>query len=231
MVPKLSIRSYHRLAAPIRQPITKFGGQPVWLDEPTWPISSGWGTPMRFVCQIRLDPLLFGNGLAKMAYLFLTQAERDDIESGAFDPDIIFPDEGENAVILQPGGRCIVNTKASATGPTLYTFDGEPCELSCVLEGGDDPEYLERNRLAELARHDHERFESYCDTLAGDKVGGTPLFGNNDSWPANGPWQLLLQLLPKRSEADPFYLNLGATLATGFAFLSHEQGEGRFLVD
>lgn len=142
MIPKISIRSYRRVAKPIRQPVTKFGGQPVWLDGPAWPISVGWDTPMRFICQIHLDSLLFGDGPAKMAYLFLTQAEREEIECGAFDPDIIFPDEGENAVILQPGGRTIVNTKPLKTGPTLYSYDGKPCELSCKLERGEDHDYV-----------------------------------------------------------------------------------------
>src|ERR1043165_6193483 len=120
VIPKLSIRSYKRVSRPIRKPVTKFGGQPVWLEEPAWPISAGSATPMRFICQILLTPSLFGDGPTKMAYLFLTQAERDEIEHGAFDPDIIFPDEGENAVILQPGGRVAVETTAQKTGPTLY---------------------------------------------------------------------------------------------------------------
>jgi len=36
---------------------------------------------------------------------------------------------------------------------------------------------------------------------------------------------------PKGEPIDPFYLNLGATTATGFAFLSSDRSEGRFLVD
>ena len=38
-----------------------------------------------------------------MAYIFLTQPE--DKADPFFDPDIIFPDEGENAVIIQPNGK------------------------------------------------------------------------------------------------------------------------------
>lgn len=90
---------------------------------------------------------------------------------------------------------------------------------------------LERDELAKLAKQNRAMFDDYCNTLAGDKIGGTPSFGNNDSWPENGSWRLLLQLFPKRMRDDPFYFNLGATLATGFAFLSDDRTQGRFLVD
>jgi hypothetical protein len=187
---------------------------------------------MRFICQILLDPRLFGKSrTTRMAYLFLTQAGRDEIEEGAFDPDIIFPDQGENAVLVQPGGGCLVETESLTTGPTLYAYDGMPCELSCRLEKGEDFDYVPRDELPRLAKQDRSRFDAYCNTLAGDKIGGTPLAVNNDPWPGNGSWSLLLQLLPKREPTDPFYLNLGATTATGFAFISGDRTEGRFLVD
>lgn len=231
MIPKLLIRSYTRVTEPIRKAVTKFGGQPVWLEEPTWPISAGWNNPMRFVCQILLEPAVFGEGPRRMAYVFLTQAERDAIEDGQFDPDIIFPDEGENCVVLQPGEPPTVETKPLEIGPSLYCNDGSSCELSCNLEASEDYEYIPRDELAKLARQDRGRFDAYCKTLYGDKIGGTPSFGNNDSWPENGQWDLLLQLLPKRRPSDPFYLNLGATLATGFAFISADRKKGCFLVD
>src|SRR5262245_10793012 len=39
-VPKLAIKNYRRVKKPVTNPVTKFGGQPVWVAEPTWPISS-----------------------------------------------------------------------------------------------------------------------------------------------------------------------------------------------
>jgi|GEM_PF-4199221 len=39
----------------INEPVTKFGGQPVWIGEPEWPMSRGRGTPMRFIGQVALD--------------------------------------------------------------------------------------------------------------------------------------------------------------------------------
>lgn len=231
MKPKLSICSYRRTSEPVRTSTTKFGGQPNWLGEPTWPISAGWKTPMRFVCQILLEEAIFGDGPTKMAYLFLTQAERNEIENGAFDPDIIFPDEGENAVVIQPGGHIPANTRPLAKGPTLYDYNGMPCELTCELKLGRDQDYIPRDELSKLARTNRAEFDSYVQKLSGDKIGGTPLFGNNDSWPTDGTWSLLLQLLPKRRPDDPFYLNLGATLATGFAFVSTDKNRACFLVD
>jgi uncharacterized protein YwqG len=55
---------------PITQPVTKFGGQPVWIDEPQWPVSKSTGNPMRFICQIAIDPARFSPIAARMAYLF-----------------------------------------------------------------------------------------------------------------------------------------------------------------
>lgn len=90
--------------------MTKFGGQPVWLQVPRWPLSAAWGTPMRFVAQISIND----QKEEKLAYLFVTAADDDD-----FDPDVIFPDGGENAVIIQPGGAYDGPAVEQATGPTV----------------------------------------------------------------------------------------------------------------
>jgi hypothetical protein len=37
---------------PVSTPTTKFGGQPVGLATPQWPISAAWERTMRFVGQI-----------------------------------------------------------------------------------------------------------------------------------------------------------------------------------
>src|SRR5947207_1839999 len=102
MVPKLNIVEFRRVTDPITEPVTKFGGQPNWLEEPQWPMNDGYypPLPMRFICQIALDPQIFGPLPAQMAYIFITQGDFDDPDF--FDPDIGFPDEGANAVILQP---------------------------------------------------------------------------------------------------------------------------------
>lgn len=49
MVPKLVLKNFIRVQEAIKEPITKFGGQPVWLTEPQWPMSRGWeGRPTLF---------------------------------------------------------------------------------------------------------------------------------------------------------------------------------------
>ncbi|MCP2262104.1 protein of unknown function (DUF1963) [Streptoalloteichus tenebrarius] len=94
---------------PVREPVTKFGGQPVWLDEPSWPLSARLGRPMRFLGQVRLpgEP-------ARLAYLFLT----DDIEEhvdGTWEPEA-----GENACFCSPGRvPDFLTVAALQRGPTF----------------------------------------------------------------------------------------------------------------
>src|SRR4051812_27277543 len=102
---------------PIINLVTKFGGQPVWLDAPQWPISRATGQPMTFICQIVLTPDLFGMVFARMAYVFMTDVD-DIVET--WDPD-----EGENAIILQPGPPS-VPTQPLLTGPSIYRMAAQP---------------------------------------------------------------------------------------------------------
>ena len=84
--------------------ITKFGGQPDWIESPQWPVSIPWDNrPLKFIGQIRLNDFYSELENLTLAYIFLTQPE--DKADPFFDPDIIFPDEGENAVIIQPNGK------------------------------------------------------------------------------------------------------------------------------
>ena len=129
---------------PITDPVTKFGGQPVWLERPEWPLSKELGPQMQFVCQVALDPNTFGVSPGRMAYLFITGESEDEWVDGTYDPD-----GGENAVIVQPRGKNDVETVAESEGPSLYTFvEGRgwegtvPCEYSAKLEPGEDPEYV-----------------------------------------------------------------------------------------
>ena len=93
--------------APITDPVTKFGGQPVWLERPEWPLSKELGRQMLFVCQIALDPEIFGVSPGRMTYLFITRESEDEWVDGTYDPD-----SGENAVIVQPGGTNDAKTVA-----------------------------------------------------------------------------------------------------------------------
>jgi uncharacterized protein YwqG len=61
--------------------------------------------------------------------------------------------------------------------------------------------------------------------LAGNKLGGTPGFLQNEDYPGEGEWKLLLQL---DSTKVPFYVNFGDA-GVGYAFLSADGREARFL--
>jgi uncharacterized protein YwqG len=208
---------------PIREAVTKFGGQPVWVEEPQWPLSRESGEPMRFICQIRLDEDLFGATAARMAYVFMTDGE--DYVDGTWEPD-----GGENAVVLQPGGAPVETAKL-AEGPTLYRMVkklfrkdlvSEPCEYAVRLTEGEDPPLADEDvsiSWSEAAAQEHEK------RLAGNKLGGTPLFIQGPELPDEGEWRLLLQL---DSTQVPFYLNFGDA-GVGYAFISLDGRKARFL--
>jgi hypothetical protein len=94
---------------PITEPVTKFGGQPVWLTEPMWPLSASTGRPMRFIGQIRLP----GEEI-RLGYLFMTEDDPSEYVDGTFDPT-----GGENAFFAQPGEPADFYQVASISrGPT-----------------------------------------------------------------------------------------------------------------
>src|SRR5688572_9056985 len=63
--------------APIARPVTKFGGQPLWVAEPAWPRAAKTGERLRFIAQIALEPAVFGDLSGAVAYLFLEDRLRD----------------------------------------------------------------------------------------------------------------------------------------------------------
>ncbi|WP_160161306.1 DUF1963 domain-containing protein [Embleya hyalina] len=220
MVTARRIEGFSPTGRPISTPTTKFGGRPVWLTGPQWPISAAWDRPMRFVCQIELGPVLGAAGRGKVAYVFVTHADHGE---DFFDPDVIDPDEGENAVIVQPGGDHAGPVRPLATGPGLYGDDGAAVEFTADLRPVDEPVSLTSGELEALPTADRDR---YVERVDGDKIGGTPLFFQGDQWPDGGPWRLLLQL---DSNWVPFRLHLGAAPRL-FAFVSEDGTRGRLLV-
>lgn len=101
--------------------VTKFGGQPVWLNEPQWPHSRETGRPMQFIGQVALDERIFPSSLGKMAYIFMSDEHSQVLSSR--------PDSGENAVIIQPSYEPpSIKVSPLTAGPTLYdlVFVPEP---------------------------------------------------------------------------------------------------------
>jgi uncharacterized protein YwqG len=193
----------------IREPQTKFGGQPIWLTEPQWPLSRELGVPMRFIGQVAVPNDLFPEGDGKVVYIFMT--DTDDYVDGTWEPN-----GGENAAIIQPAELSeapIVLVEANATGPTIQRYVKTPfskklkpqdVELSVALSEEDEPDFISDSDKASLSDADNEK---YWDAIQGNKIGGNPAFIQYDEFPdSETDWRLLLQL---DSCAVPFHLNFG----------------------
>lgn len=97
-----------KAGGPVLEPVTKLGGQPVWLGEPQWPLSTELGTPMMFLGQFRLP-----GEKVRMAYLFMSDDE--DYVDGTYEAE-----GGENALIVQPGRvPSFITVTDDAEGPTM----------------------------------------------------------------------------------------------------------------
>lgn len=102
----------------VREPVTKLGGQPVWLAEPQWPLSASQGTPMPFIGQFEIPGTATES--PRLAYLFMTDdAEGTWVATG-----------GENALIIQPDGRVpdFVAVRPLRIGPSAIPGDRVPVD-------------------------------------------------------------------------------------------------------
>jgi uncharacterized protein YwqG len=220
MVKKYRIH-VRKASAPIMKPVTKLGGQPVWIDEPQWPLSRSLGVPMRFLGQFTLVADLFSPCEAQMAYLFITEAQTH--AEGTWRAD-----GSENAVILQPG-RWEGPVTSFSHGPTLYERvllpDGtstreDEHEYSVTFEPGEDPEVLDEN-----AFHERDEWDRYIDYVDENKVGGVPAFLQYPEYPGPESWRLITQL---NAFVVPCGLPFG-NRGIGYAFLSEGGDIAKFL--
>lgn len=193
----------------ITEPVTKFGGQPIWIEEPQWPISKSTGKPMRFIGQIAIDESLFGVSKARMAYIFYAGGETETWDM----------DSGDNAVILQPGKTEITN-QALKEGPTLSCANKKPCEYYVQLHLHKDsqfiPEYEQRT-------WSDKESDIYQKSNFKTKLGGTPYFIQGDELPKQGKWQLLLQL-----KGSDLPLEVDFSLGCAYVFLSSGGTNAKF---
>lgn len=171
--------------------VTRLGGQPAWIDTPQWPLSRATGEPMRFIGQFQISPA-DGEAVA-LAYLFMTGDE--PYVDGTWEPA-----GGENAVIVQPGGRvpAFTRVRPDSQGPSV----------------GD--EHLPVAAAERPAGEDAWQF------LGG--TGAEPVWLQGDENPGLG-WRLIVQL---DSAELPVWVNFGDA-GVSYAFLSPDGGEGRFL--
>ena len=205
--------------APITDPVSKLGGQPVWLDEPIWPLSKATGKPMSFVGQFVLYPEIFGPIEARMAYIFMYDDE--PFVNGTW-----LSDSGENAVILQPG-MWSGPARSSATGPTLRHTTQQPddtiaqiaVEYALRLTPGEDPDVLDEDEFR--AR---DAWDEYCDYVAESKLGGAPAFLQNPEYSGEGRWKLLAQL---DSSLFSYNINFGVS-GVGYAFIDERANMAKF---
>lgn len=189
---------------PIKTPKTKFGGQPVWVSEPQWPLDEN-GKPLHFVCQIALDTTLFPDAQGQMAYLFMSNEE----DAETWDPEF-----SDNAVIIQPGTfREELKVENISEGPTLLDN-----EYDVELRLKQEPYNVTPDLL------DEESYKEYVKDLSINKIGGTPLFIQGDEYP-KGFERLLMQL---NSTDVPFHINFGDS-GTGYVFINATATQAKFL--
>lgn len=105
----------------------------MWTVAPAWPLDRETDEQMQFICQVGTFPELFGGGLGRLAYLFITGDEASLVDT--FDPD-----GGGNAIVVQPGGRVGGELVAATEGPALDGFDRPGSrEYAVQLSPGEDP--------------------------------------------------------------------------------------------
>lgn len=221
MVKKYSLL-FHESAEPVCELVTKFGGQPVWVSSPQWPLSRHTGHPMKFIGQIRIYPEIFDVIDGKMAYIFLTYEFFD--KYGGF-IETWDPEDGESAVIIQPG-EWNGPTMPLAIGPwtgrkNTRWFksppDIAPVEYTVELLSGEDPD--EYPVPEDLLEHPEEH-DKHIEALYESKIGGIPISDYLEEYPfpSQDEWQLLLQICEVNV---PFDVNFG-TDGIGTIFLSKD---------
>lgn len=216
-----SVLSFRQLEKPSLEPVSKFGGQPNWIEEPEWPLDKAKGEKMSFLAQIQLCDELFANTKGKMAYIFFDASE---------DGETWDPDSGQNAVIVQPGDNS-VDTVAEAYGPASEVNQGIEnvreaglCEFKVELEITAEPDYLNEDQLFKLMDEDEAKYDLYCEAMDPSKIGGNPIFIQGEEIPIEGDWKFLCQL---DENEIPVYANFGTGVA--YAFIDAEGTQGKIL--
>jgi hypothetical protein len=191
---------------PITEPVSKFGGQPVWVGPPTWPLGAD-GAPATFMAQFTIP------GRDGLAYLFL---DYGGMQVGdAFGILFAQPGRGPDQSIAQATGPTFWTEHAARTTTFVSRNLARRIESLAVLEPGFDlDEWSILNEDPEVTRDDERDWM---------KVGGNPLWLQNDEMPDEPGWRFLVQFTAAR---------VGHELADGAEVygLLHDDGRGRFIV-
>ncbi|HAS42582.1 MAG TPA: hypothetical protein DCS93_19030 [Microscillaceae bacterium] len=196
-------------SSPITEPINKFGGQPVWVNTPHWPLDPATGKQMTFLSQIVLTPELFPDSQGIIVYIFFGEGE--PLYNEAF------------AVVLQNKDNVSMNTHVEvkfiteATGPSLYELEIIDEERQWVAKEYQlaQESIIEEEGLPLLERYDDandldydEGYQFSKPELAGNKIGGQPFYIEGLDTPPEyftaDQWEQLLQLAP----TEGFWNNL-----------------------
>lgn len=195
--------SFEESYTPITELKTKFGGQPVWLNEATWPLNpeSRADEKMLFLGQIVLEEAIFQNSNGAVVYLFF-----------ADNTELLY--EEATAVVIQTKNATYktayknfdLRYVSETTGKSIYEWNDDqntvPKEYNLVFNS------IDTETVTALA----ERYDPWNDfdydtglnfsktELAGNKIGGqaicianlsqTPVYFDSEDW------YLLLQLAP-----------------------------------
>jgi hypothetical protein len=215
---------FERSPSPIKEPVTKFGGLPVWVGEPAWPVSAAIHKQMLFIGQVVIDRPLLPVDERRIAYLFITEDDEETV--GRL--ETWSPNSGENAVIIQKVGACPALTIGD--GPRLMeTYwknrvrKSRPLELSAevVIEPAPDISYDDT-----LQWDESRRIEYFNEQ--GQVIGGEPDWLQADEGPAG--WRLLLQM-PSCPWVDGASLDTNWNFGTGncYVLVSPDCSEGILL--
>ncbi|MGF1490767.1 MAG: DUF1963 domain-containing protein [Prochloraceae cyanobacterium] len=201
----------------ITSAITKFGGQPVWISHPYWPLCPETGEKMLFMSQISLDPKLFPDSDGTMVYVFFC----DECESLYKEAMATVIQTSDN---ISRNGASYTEFVSEANGPAIYELD-DNCqavykEYKVLLDPIEDEEIISIEERYKINNWDDRiGFQFSRPSIAGNKIGGQPLclyFVKDPEENFNQEeWLLLLQLAPIQGYWNngqpnfyPFYMYL-----------------------